>query len=77
MAAIRDLRWQKHRACVEDWKARNRERYLLQKRMLAGRPEYLERRREMYRLKARPTTESPSLSTCKIYDTPTTDQGGD
>ena len=77
MAAIRDLRWLKHRACVESWKARNREHYLLQKRMLAGRPEYLQRRREMYRMKARPTAESPSLSTGKIYDTPTPDEGGD
>ena len=69
MAAIRDIRWLKHRGCVERWKVRHRERYLEQKRMLAGRPEYLERRREMYHLKkARPTTEFPSLSTCKLYD---------
>ena len=41
----------KRRACVERWKLRNMEYYLAQKRLLSGRPEYLARRRELYRIK--------------------------
>ena len=39
----------KRRAAVERWKAKNRERYLEQKRQLSARPEYKARRRELYR----------------------------
>ena len=48
---LRDQKWMKHRICVENWKANNKEYYLEQKRRLAHRPEYLARRREMYALK--------------------------
>ena len=41
----------KRRRAVEDWKVRNRDYYLEQKRALAARPEYLAKRRYMYRLK--------------------------
>ena len=41
----------RRRACVERWKLRNMEYYLAQKRALSGRPEYLARRREIYRIK--------------------------
>ena len=41
----------KKRACVERWKLRNMEYYLAQKRLLSGRPEYLARRRELYRIR--------------------------
>ena len=44
-------KWLKHRVCVEAWKAKNYEYYLSQKRQLAGRPEYLRRRREAYHAK--------------------------
>ena len=40
----------KRREAVERWKAKNRARYLEQKRQLSSRPEYKARRREMYRL---------------------------
>ena len=39
----------KRRAAVERWKAKNREKYLEQKRQLSARPEYKARRRELYR----------------------------
>ena len=39
----------KKRAAVNRWKAANRDRYLLQKRTLAARPEYKAHRREMYK----------------------------
>ena len=48
----------KKRAAVNRWKAANYDRYLLQKRMLAARPEYKAHRREMYREK---TEELKSL----------------
>ena len=41
----------KRRAAVESWKKRNYEYYLLQKRLLSHRPEYLAHRRDMYRHK--------------------------
>ena len=41
----------KRRVAVERWKVRNREKYLQQKRELGHRPEYLARRRELYRIK--------------------------
>ncbi len=44
------LRILKRRQAVERWKAKNRDRYLEQKRMLSARPEYRAHRREMYRL---------------------------
>ena len=40
----------KRREAVERWKAKNRGRYLEQKRQLSARAEYKARRREMYRL---------------------------
>ena len=43
------LRVVKRRLAVEKWKAKNRDRYLEQKRTLAARPEYRAHRREMYR----------------------------
>ena len=43
------LRVLKRRQAVERWKAKNRDRYLEQKRMLSARPEYRAHRREMYR----------------------------
>ena len=56
--------WVKHRRAVEQWKLRNREYYLRQKRELAGRPEYLAHRRVMYASKhARPNDVQPDLST--------------
>ena len=48
----------KKRAAVNRWKAANYDRYLLQKRTLAARPEYKAHRREMYREK---TEELKSL----------------
>ena len=39
----------KKRAAVNRWKAANYDRYLLQKRTLAARPEYKAHRREMYK----------------------------
>ncbi len=41
----------KKRAAVNRWKAANYDRYLLQKRTLAARPDYKAHRREMYREK--------------------------
>ena len=40
-----------HRRAVERWKAKNREYYLAQKRLLAHRPEYLALRRQRYHLR--------------------------
>ena len=36
---------------MERWKQRNMEYYLAQKKFLSSRPEYLARRRELYRIK--------------------------
>ena len=63
---MRDIKWEKHRAAVERWKSNNREYYLKQKRELAGRPEYLAIRREIYR--ARKNGENNYISSIKIYD---------
>ena len=41
----------KRRAAVESWKRRNYEYYLLQKRFLSHRPEYLAHRRDIYKQK--------------------------
>ena len=58
-----DLRWAKHRFAVERWKTKNRQYYLAQKRRLGQRPEYLQHRREMYRIaRARQTVDSEPLS---------------
>ena len=40
----------RRREARERWKAKNRDRYLAQKRQLSARPEYKARRREIYRL---------------------------
>jgi hypothetical protein len=40
-----------HRRAVERWKVKNREYYLVQKRFLAHRPEYLAHRRRCYHLR--------------------------
>ena len=61
---MRDEKWQRHRSAVEKWKENNREYYLIQKRRLAGRPEYLAKRREMYRV--RKNNEKLFLSTIKL-----------
>ena len=63
---MRDEKWQRHRSAVEKWKENNREYYLMQKRRLAGRPEYLAKRREMYRV--RKNNEKLFLSTDKLED---------
>ena len=63
---MRDVKWQKHRDSVEKWKNKNREYYLMQKRQLASRPEYLAKRREMYQL--RKNDEKLILSTNKSDD---------
>ena len=63
---MRDAKWERHRFCVERWKQNNREYYLRQKRQLASRPEYLAKRREMYR--ARKNNELYFLSTNKLTD---------
>ena len=47
----------KRRAAVERWKAKNRDRYLEQKRQLSARPEYKARRRELYRQQVQELTE--------------------
>ena len=60
------MKWQKHRESVERWKENNREYYLMQKRRLAARPEYLAKRREMYRM--RKNDEKLILSTNKLKD---------
>ncbi len=57
-------RWISHRAAVERWKSKNREYYLWQKRVLAGRPEYLQKRREQYQV--RKNDEKNNISTYKL-----------
>jgi hypothetical protein len=57
-------KWISHRCAVEKWKSKNREYYLWQKRCLAGRPEYLERRREQYQV--RKNNEKNNISTYKL-----------
>jgi hypothetical protein len=47
-------KWISHRNAVEKWKSNNREYYLQQKRRLAGRPEYLQKRREQYQVRKMP-----------------------
>ena len=47
----------RRRATVERWKAKNRDRYLEQKRQLSSRPEYKARRRELYRQHVQELTE--------------------
>ena len=66
MTMLRDVKdkWLKHRDAVEKWKENNREYYLMQKRMLASRPEYLAIRRERYR--ARKNDDDLILSTNKL-----------
>jgi hypothetical protein len=59
-----DEKWKSHRAAVERWKEKNREYYLEQKRRLAGRPEYLARRREFYRV--RKNDDKQNISTYKL-----------
>ena len=54
-------RWARHRVRQEDWKARNRERYLEQKRRCAAHPDYLALRRSRY--KARSVERGTYLST--------------
>ena len=68
MTMLRDVKdkWLKHRDAVEKWKENNREYYLMQKRMLASRPEYLAIRRERYR--ARKNDDDLILSTNKLRD---------
>ena len=66
MTMLRDFedKLLKHRDAVEKWKENNREYYLMQKRMLAARPEYLAIRRERYRV--RKNDENLFLSTNKL-----------
>ena len=68
MTMLRDIKdkWLKHRDSAERWKENNREYYLMQKRMLASRPEYLAIRRERYR--ARKNDDNLFLSTNKLRD---------
>ena len=67
-------RWARHRVAVERWKDRNRAYYLEQKRRLAQRPEYLQRRREKYaQSRPRQTVESTTLSS-EENDTTTTNE---
>ena len=68
MTMLRDVKdkWLKHRDAVETWKKNNREYYLMQKRILAARPEYLAIRRERYR--ARKNDDNLFLSTNKLRD---------
>ena len=75
MDALAETRWTKRRRSQEHWKAINYERYLLQKRRLAGRPEYLAHRRATYAAKrlARSMTRDPSLSTSQTNDNEETD----
>ena len=82
----------KRRACMERWKLRNREYYLLQKREIAARPANLARRREMYRVKreafiqkygmpkrGRPRSSNRDInpSMRKYYDFETGSENGD
>ena len=68
MTMLRDIKdkWLKHRDAVEKWKENNREYYLMQRRILAARPEYLAIRRERYR--ARKNDDDLILSTNKLRD---------
>ena len=80
MATERDARWAKHRCSVERWKANNYPYYLEQKRRLAGRPEYLARRRDMYAATkaARPMTGDESLSALQnVNESAATNEAGD
>ena len=80
MATERDARWAKHRCSVERWKANNYQYYLEQKRRLAGRPEYLARRRDMYAATkaARPMTGDESLSALQnVNESAATNEAGD
>ena len=63
---MRDTKWQRHRDAVERWKENNRDYYLMQKRMLASRPEYLAIRRARYRMRKK--DENVFLSTNKLRD---------
>ena len=56
---MKDSKYFRHRACVETWKEKNREYYLLQKKMLSSRPEYLAKRRDDY---ARSKLQTENLS---------------
>ena len=68
--------WAKRRRSQECWKAVNYQRYIMQKRRLAGRPEYLAHRRATYAAKrlARSMTRDPSLSTSQINDNEETNE---
>ena len=70
MDALAETRWTKRRRSQERWKAINYERYLLQKRRLAGRPEYLAHRRATYAANrlVRSMTRTLSLSTDQTDD---------
>ena len=48
---LRGERWRKRREAAERWKDNNRTYYLEQKRRLAGRPEYLAKRRATHALR--------------------------
>ena len=76
MDALAETLWTKRRRSQERWKVVNYERYLLQKRRLAGRPEYLAHRRATYAAKrlARSMTRTLSLSTDQTDDNEETDE---
>ena len=57
-------KWISHRNAVEKWKSNNREYDLQQKRRLAGRPEYLLKRREQYQV--RKNAAKNNISTYKL-----------
>ena len=59
----------KRRLAVEKWKERNREYYLDQKRRLAHRPEYLARRRQMYKIKRAKNIEHLDDETSQTSET--------
>ncbi len=62
-----ELKLAKRRQAVHRWKENNREYYLEQKRRLAHRPEYLKRRREMYKAK-HTSNEKSENSTINCLD---------
>ncbi len=62
-----ELKLAKRRQAVHRWKENNREYYLEQKRRLAHRPEYLKRRREMYKAK-RTSNEKSENCTINSFD---------
>ena len=62
-----ELKLAKRRQAVHRWKENNREYYLEQKRRLAHRPEYLKRRREMYKAK-HTSNEKSENSTINSFD---------